>query len=127
MFLLSCHRYRTFGIEWRRLAQIGNANRPANAVADNAAADVVVVDAAAANAAAAANDEAPRVADAVDGAAAGDGGNVGAVAAAAAAAPQTSQAIVGQDSLNQRMPVLALMRTFVMSFFASLVPETPHI
>lgn len=28
---------------------------------------------------------------------------------------------------NQRLPVIALLRTFILSFFSSLIPETPAV
>lgn len=33
---------------------------------------------------------------------------------------------VDQDD-NNRLPTIALLRTFVLSFFASLIPETPAV
>lgn len=33
----------------------------------------------------------------------------------------------GADNDNNRTPVIVLVRTFIMSFFASLIPETPAL
>lgn len=45
-----------------------------------------------------------------------------------AAPDQTlSNEVVGQDTTNNRTPVIALVRTFVLSFFASLIPDTPAL
>lgn len=69
--------------------------------------------------------------DAVDGAAAAPAAPADVVAPAGAGAGEAvadpSNAVVGQEPNNQRMPVIALIRTFVLSFFASLIPETPHL
>jgi len=33
----------------------------------------------------------------------------------------------GADNDSNRTPVIVLVRTFIMSFFASLIPETPAL
>lgn len=38
-----------------------------------------------------------------------------------------SNELVGQDPANHRTPVIALVRTFILSFFASLIPDTPAL
>lgn len=42
----------------------------------------------------------------------------------AAASPTDN---VGADNDSNRTPVIVLVRTFIMSFFASLIPETPAL
>lgn len=40
-------------------------------------------------------------------------------------APSTADTVV--EDQNNRTPVIALIRTFILSFFASLIPETPAL
>jgi len=42
----------------------------------------------------------------------------------AAASPTDND---GADNENNRTPMIVLVRTFIMSFFASLIPETPAL
>lgn len=39
--------------------------------------------------------------------------------------PSTGDTVA--EDQNNRMPVIALIRTFILSFFASLIPETPAL
>lgn len=33
----------------------------------------------------------------------------------------------GEQDENSRLPTIALLRTFILSFFSSLIPETPAV
>lgn len=124
--IVCCYcRYRaTVGLQARQPplrdgAAVAAAAPPANPNAAPAA------DADAPNADAAPPEAAPLVAAAGAAAPEADAAPRAAVAAAVEATP--SNAVAGQDANHQRMPIIALIRTFVLSFFASLIPETPHL
>lgn len=71
------------------------------------------------------NDAQPAVANVDDGVH-GDLNRVENVDAPAAAAAVPTNDEAAQEQ-NNRTPVIVLLRTFVLSFFASLIPETPAL
>lgn len=105
---------------FRQLQQEGNNNQipPAGAAVDandavNVGPEVAVADG---------DGVAAAAVPAADGAAAQA---ASANAAVDSNAPSTGD-IVAEDQ-NNRTPVIALIRTFILSFFASLIPETPAL
>lgn len=41
--------------------------------------------------------------------------------------PSSTQPTSGEQDENNRLPTVTLLRTFILSFFSSLIPETPAV
>lgn len=44
-----------------------------------------------------------------------------------AASSSSSSSTSGEQDENNRLPTVTLLRTFILSFFSSLIPETPAV